>query len=321
MPGSNNFQQFNPAKNNQEDDATYAANAYRTDGIPAVPSAAPSITHNKLFYQVTTFCKAFGDMLADIGYTVSDASASSLKAVFATLCNTLGFNMAGAINEKAVTMASASTMNIGAALGNVINVTGTTTITAFDTVQAGTYRELHFASALTITHNATSLKLSGSANLTVAAGDVVGFVSLGSGNWKQTEWTPASGRYKPIIASDTIVGGVKAGAHIAIAGDGTISSSNAFVIGVGTVADGGTIPLPSGCTSHIGILVSPADTVTGNPPGANEQWFDNGNGWFYDVRCSVNQTTREVTVGCMIFTSQYVWKSGTANYLIVGVAS
>ena len=90
-----------------------------------------------------------------------------------------------AINEaKGADIASASTTDIGAATGNYVDVTGTTTITAFGTVQAGTEREVQFDDAVTLTHNGTSLILPGATNITTAAGDVARFRSLGSGNWK-----------------------------------------------------------------------------------------------------------------------------------------
>jgi hypothetical protein len=54
-------------------------------------------------------------------------------------------------------VASATTTDIGAAASGNVNITGTTTITGFGTVAAGTYRRVRFAGALTITHNATSL--------------------------------------------------------------------------------------------------------------------------------------------------------------------
>jgi hypothetical protein len=84
---------------------------------------------------------------------------------------------------KGADIASA-TPDIGAATGNYIDVTGTTTITALGTVQAGTQRVVRFTGILTLTHNGTSLLLPTAANITTAVNDVAGFVSLGSGNWK-----------------------------------------------------------------------------------------------------------------------------------------
>lgn len=89
-----------------------------------------------------------------------------------------------AVASQGSDIASASTTDIGAATGQYVKVTGTTTITALGTVAAGTMRWVEFTGALTLTHNGTSLKLPTSANITTAAGDTACFVSLGSGNWK-----------------------------------------------------------------------------------------------------------------------------------------
>jgi hypothetical protein len=54
-------------------------------------------------------------------------------------------------------------------------------------------RRVVFAGILTLTHNATSLILPGSASITTAANDVAEFLSLGSGNWLCTNYKTASG--------------------------------------------------------------------------------------------------------------------------------
>lgn len=87
-----------------------------------------------------------------------------------------------------VDVASAGTTNIGAAASNNVRITGTTTITAFDTVTAGIRRTVRFAAALTLTHNGTSLILPGGQNITTVADDTAEFLSLGSGNWICTSY-------------------------------------------------------------------------------------------------------------------------------------
>ena len=82
------------------------------------------------------------------------------------------------------TIASASTTDIGAQAESYLTVSGTTTITAFGTVRAGTVRYLRFSGALVLTHNATSLILPGAANITTVAGDTAILASEGSGNWR-----------------------------------------------------------------------------------------------------------------------------------------
>lgn len=96
-------------------------------------------------------------------------------------------------NAKGVDIVSATTTDIGAATGEFVDVTGTTTITGLGTIAAGIVRTVRFTGALTLTHNATSLILPGSANITTANGDVAQFRSLGSGNWKCVSYIKQDG--------------------------------------------------------------------------------------------------------------------------------
>lgn len=128
--------------------------------------------------------------------TIGTTSLAFTQASLANVANLLplsGGSLTGALNEAAVTLASGTTVNIGAATGNVISITGTTTIAGFDTVQAGATRTLRFSGALTLTHNATSLILPGGRDITTAAGDVAVMVSEGSGNWRCADYLRASG--------------------------------------------------------------------------------------------------------------------------------
>lgn len=86
--------------------------------------------------------------------------------------------------DEGADIASATTTDIGAATGNSVTVTGTTTITGLGTIKAGVWRLVTFAGALTLTHNPTSLILPGGADITTAAGDSMWALSLGSGNWR-----------------------------------------------------------------------------------------------------------------------------------------
>ncbi|WAG76970.1 DUF2793 domain-containing protein [Metapseudomonas furukawaii] len=105
-----------------------------------------------------------------------------------------GGTLSNALNEAPiVTLASASTVSIGAAASNTISISGTTTIIAFDVIAAGAVRRLVFQGALTLTHHATAQILPTGASITTTAGDVAEFVSLGSGNWRCTHYLRASG--------------------------------------------------------------------------------------------------------------------------------
>lgn len=114
------------------------------------------------------------------------------------------------------TIASAATTDIGAAVSNVIYVSGTTTITALGTAAAGVTRTVKFLGALTLTHNASALILPGTANITTAANDIAVFQSLGSGNWQCAWYSPANGTYgrSNILGTVSQASGVPTGAII-----------------------------------------------------------------------------------------------------------
>ncbi|MBV9548660.1 MAG: hypothetical protein JO256_03190 [Alphaproteobacteria bacterium] len=92
-----------------------------------------------------------------------------------------------------VTVASASTCNIGTAASPKVEISGTTTINSLGT-STNCRRTVRFSGAsLTLTHNATSLILPGGANIVTAAGDTAEFHSDGSGNWRCVRYTRAHG--------------------------------------------------------------------------------------------------------------------------------
>lgn len=102
-------------------------------------------------------------------------------------------------NAKGSDIASASTIDLGAATGEFVDVTGTTTITSLGTVSAGIVRTVRFTGSLTLTHNATSLILPGGVNIKTSANDIAVFISLGAGNWVCVNYPPTAGTYTPTI--------------------------------------------------------------------------------------------------------------------------
>lgn len=94
--------------------------------------------------------------------------------------------------EPFVSLASAATTDLSTVSSQNVTVTGTTTIAAFGTAAAGTFRRLVFSGILTLTHNATSLILPQGGNVVTAAGDSLEAVSLGSGNWRVTSYQKVS---------------------------------------------------------------------------------------------------------------------------------
>ena len=124
-----------------------------------------------------------------------------------------------AVANQGGDIASAATVDLGAASGQYVKVTGATTITALGTVNAGVVRWVEFTGSLLLTHNATSLKLPGAANITTAAGDVGCFVSLGGGNWKCLGFFPASGadgigRHMIFVPAAALIGALTNGASL-----------------------------------------------------------------------------------------------------------
>lgn len=139
-------------------------------------------------------------------YNSTDGGAGSTKVNFTNpplvmltpskgeITNKTGDQMTGALDWAAsIDVASGATANIGAANSNLVRLTGTTTVTAFDTVAAGITRVVRAAGILVLTHNATSLILLSGANITTAAGDIFVMSSEGSGNWRMLSYERADG--------------------------------------------------------------------------------------------------------------------------------
>jgi hypothetical protein len=91
-----------------------------------------------------------------------------------------GGTMTGALNfAEGAGVASATTVDLDAATGNFIHITGTTTIAGL-TLASGAMRWVVFDGIVTLTHS-SSLVLPGSLNITTVAGDCALFVGEGSG--------------------------------------------------------------------------------------------------------------------------------------------
>ena len=143
--------------------------------------------------------------------------------------------------SPASNMASASTVNLAVADGFYIQITGVTTITALGTESAGIQYLLRFADALTLTHNATSLILPGTANITTAAGDLALMISEGSGNWRCVNYQRLAGIATADIAAAQITAAKLDGAQ---SGSAPIFGARAwanFAGATGTKAGSGNI--------------------------------------------------------------------------------
>lgn len=104
-------------------------------------------------------------------------------------------------------IASAATVDIGAQYTVAVEITGTTTITSLGANYNGP-RYLRFTGALTLTHNATTLNLPGSANITTAAGDTcTAYPNSASSGWNITSYQRANAQ--PMTQSAASNGYVK----------------------------------------------------------------------------------------------------------------
>jgi len=117
-----------------------------------------------------------------------------------------------------IALTAASTTNIGAALSTTVTISGTTTITAFDSVLEGIIRFIDWNAATPITYNATNMQLIGAVSRTNVAGDFSVFRSLGSGNWIEEIYQQHVSSLVPkfrvyLSANQTVTSGVLTKAH------------------------------------------------------------------------------------------------------------
>ena len=107
------------------------------------------------------------------------------------------------LEAQSTSIASATTTDMATATGNEVHITGTAAITSLGTVQAGATFKLIFDAAATLVHNATSLILPGTANITAAANDAAVMISEGAGNWRCLLYTKADGTALHVAADSS----------------------------------------------------------------------------------------------------------------------
>lgn len=173
-----------------------------TDGIKRTivnPTAAESISftldYENLAAASTPATATSLLAIFDDDETYKKLTLDELFALDLTHLLKAGWAMTGALLEaKWTNKASASTVDLSTATGNLIHITGTTTITSFGIVQAGATFKLVFDWILTLTHHATSLILGNAgSNITTAVGDTMIISSEWAGNWRMIDYTRADG--------------------------------------------------------------------------------------------------------------------------------
>jgi hypothetical protein len=129
---STNFLPFNLGKNNQENDATYLADAQRVGGA-LTGSIFASPLANKAFYQWSIFVSAFTTMMANKGYTVSDADFAALVAVLTNIKTSADFEASLVI----VNYATSITFNAATSAGFDLTLTGNVSVSALSNTSVG----------------------------------------------------------------------------------------------------------------------------------------------------------------------------------------
>lgn len=145
---------------------------------------------------------------------------------------------------NAVTVASATTTDIGNTFSNSVTISGTTTITAFGATP-NAIRFLTFSGILILTHNATTLILPNNGNnITTAAGDTCIAVSDSSGsNWRVFDYQRVNGR--ALVSTSPLL------QHVS-------SSSAAVATGTTTIPLDDTIPQNSEGDQYFSVSITPA---------------------------------------------------------------
>jgi len=143
---------------------------------------------------------------ASVGETAINGSATTAMRSDAAPALAQPLNTAQGADIASAT--GAGTLNLETATGNIVDVTGTTTLTAI-TLSQGHWRIVRFTGALTLTHGA-SLVLPGGANILTVAGDYAIFAGYAAGvvrcmGYFRTVVPPTSGSFTGSLTGCTTV--------------------------------------------------------------------------------------------------------------------
>ena len=123
MAGTTNILQFNPAQANQETDAAYLVDAIRTGGA-GVDGIWPSNSANKTLYQISAVVAALAQMMANKGFSISDANYSVLVTQLSNILTTADLQR----GIQTLVWSSSITLNAAAFAAFAVPLQGATTL-------------------------------------------------------------------------------------------------------------------------------------------------------------------------------------------------
>jgi len=220
-----------------------------------------------------------GQTSADIVIDGQDVEAGISVANYTSAGSSIADHLTGIDNAfglrpswSEVTLASASTTDLGSVAQPYVNITGTTTITSFGTV-ANLWKNVRFVGALTLIHNATTLILPGAANIVTAAGDTAIIVSNASGQWRVLHYTRAAGVPATVssaasaVVNQTSLTAIRTALEVRLrfVGAYTINDDSVATIVIGTSSATTPLLLTQSATSgrHAMVLARAASTFNG----------------------------------------------------------
>lgn len=244
---------------------------------------------------------------------LADAATAvgNLFAAARTLTQPVTFSGARINEAKGADVVSASTIDLDAATGNLVDVTGTTAITAI-TLSAGREAVVRFTGVLTLT-NGASLVLPGGANITTAAGDFAIFRGYAAGVVRCVVYTKASGQslvatasyatFSAAVAANALTFTLQAGVPLQFS-DGTVITSNVATL---TISSGSTLGTSNGRAERVWLV---AMKNSGAPDLACINTW-NGTDIYEVMPTDSISTTAEGGAGAA--DSAHVWYSATAR--------
>lgn len=185
--------------------ATSKATPVDGDEIPLADSAASFALKKLTWANLKARAKTYFDTLYALAAHTHGATdiSNSTAAGRALLTATDAMAARNTLDIHGADIASATTTNFDNATGDLVDVTGTTAITAI-TLADGLHRIVRFTGILTLT-NGASLVLPGGANITTAAGDFAIFKGYAAGVVRCVSYIKATGK-SVILPTATDVG-------------------------------------------------------------------------------------------------------------------